>query len=249
MQIDLSDKKIIVTGASSGIGKAIAQSLMDSGATVALQYHSNASGAESIANSQSRIYQADLSNAEEILDFFKAVGKELLKRDIAVHNAGIFEPHPTDIAWEKWKRVWDESLNINLNAVGQLTYLGINHFKINNGGRMVYIASRAAYKGETEEYLAYAASKGGMVSLARTVARSFGKDNIKSFIIAPGFTKTPMSIDFINRVGEEEILKDFSLKELTKPEDISPIISLIAAGLMDHATGSTIDFNAGSYIH
>jgi NAD(P)-dependent dehydrogenase (short-subunit alcohol dehydrogenase family) len=97
--------------------------------------------------------------------------------------------------------------------------------------------------------LAYAASKGAVVSLARTVARSFGQYNIKSFILAPGFTKTPMAAEFIATNGEDAILKDASLKEITLPEHISPITVLIAAGLMDHATGSTIDFNAGSYIH
>lgn len=114
---------------------------------------------------------------------------------------------------------------------------------------MIYIASRAAFRGETEDYLAYAASKGAVVSLARSVARSFGKYGVKSFILAPGFTKTPMAADFIATNGEENLINESSLKEITQPEHISPIVTLIAAGLMDHATGSTIDFNAGSYIH
>ncbi len=114
---------------------------------------------------------------------------------------------------------------------------------------MVYISSRAAFRGETEEYLAYAASKGGVVSLGRTVARSFGKYNIKSFIIAPGFTETPMAENFISSAGRDKIVSENALAQLTQPNDISPIIVLMAAGLMDHATGSTIDFNAGSYIH
>ena len=112
----------------------------------------------------------------------------------------------------------------------------------------MYIASRAAFRGETEEYLGYAASKGGMISLGRTVARSFGKDNIKSFILAPGFVKTAMADQFIQSYGEERILSELSLKELTRPEDISPLVALMCSGLMDHATGATIDVNAGSHI-
>ncbi len=133
---------------------------------------------------------------------------------------------------------------INLEAVGLLTKLGIEHFRDQGGGRFVYIGSRAAFRGETEEYLAYAASKGGLTSLARTVARSFGKYNIKSFVIAPGFTRTEMAEDVISKHGEEKILKELALKELTTPEDIAPLVVLMCSGKMDHATGSTIDVNA-----
>ena len=166
-----------------------------------------------------------------------------------VQNAGIFEEHPTQTSNEKWLETWQKTIKINLDAVGILTKLALEHFKKNKEGRIVYIASRAAFRGETEENLAYAASKGGVVSLARTVARSFGKYGITSFILAPGFTKTPMAEEYILNHGIESLINESSIKKLTQPEDISPIVTLIAAGLMDHATGSTIDFNAGSYIH
>ena len=96
--------------------------------------------------------------------------------------------------------------------------------------------------------MAYAASKGGLTSLARSVARSFGKDNIKAFTIAPGFTRTAMAEQFIATYGEERVLKEIALNELTRPEDIAPLVGLMCSGLMDHATGATIDLNAGSHI-
>ncbi len=115
-------------------------------------------------------------------------------------------------------------------------------------GRFTYIGSRAVFRGETEEYLAYAASKGGIVSLARSVARSFGKNNIKSFVVSPGFTRTQMAESFIETYGEKRILDEISLNKLTTPEDIAPLVALMSSGLMDHATGATIDINAGSHI-
>lgn len=139
-------------------------------------------------------------------------------------------------------------MDINLNSVGLLTKLGLDHFKENNMGTFIYIGSRAVFRGETEEYLAYAASKGGLVSLARSVARSFGKFNIKSFILSPGFTRTQMAEDFIAQYGEEKVLNEIALNELTTPEDLAPLIGLMCSGLMDHATGATIDVNAGSHI-
>lgn len=250
MQIDLSNKKIIVTGASSGIGKAIAKSLIASGAQVAIHCNANTEAANDllIEGNNSQVFKANLGNPEEIKPFFTDVLQAFGKIDLIVHNAGVFEKHAIDDS--KWLEIWQKSMRVNLDAVGILTQMGINHFKENkDGGRMIYVASRAAFRGETEDYLAYAASKGGVVSLGRTVARSFGKYNIKSFILAPGFTQTPMAQSFIDVHGEDAVLSELSLKTLTQPEDIAPIVNLIAAGLMDHATGSTIDFNAGSYVH
>lgn len=144
--------------------------------------------------------------------------------------------------------MWKKTLAINLNSVGLLTKLGIDHFLEHGEGRFIYIGSRAVFRGETEEYLAYAASKGGIVSLARSVARSFGKHNIKSFVVSPGFTRTQMAESFVKTYGEKRILDEISLNELTTPEDIAPLAALMCSGLMDHATGATIDINAGSHI-
>ncbi len=251
MHLDLSGKKIIVTGANSGIGFAISESLLKSGASVALHHNSGKKGIELLLKKyeNATAFQADLSETENCISFFEKIENQFGKIDMLVQNAGIFEEHPTQTSNEKWLETWQKTIKINLDAVGILTKLTLEHFKKNKEGRIVYIASRAAFRGETEENLAYAASKGGVVSLARTVARSFGKYGITSFILAPGFTKTPMAEEYILNHGIESLINESSIKKLTQPEDISPIVTLIAAGLMDHATGSTIDFNAGSYIH
>ncbi len=141
-----------------------------------------------------------------------------------------------------------KTIDINLNAVGLLTKLGLDHFLKIGEGRFIYIGSRAVFRGETEEYLAYASSKGGLVSLARSVARSFGKNDIKAFIVSPGFTRTQMAESFIATYGEEKVLNEIALNTLTTPQDLAPMIGLMCSGMMDHATGATIDVNAGSHI-
>lgn len=252
MSIDLSGLNILLTGASQGIGKTTANYLMTMGARVAIHYNHNKTAAVELAKqhktTNSKIFKADLNNISEVTALFKEVKKEFGVINVIILNAGIAISHPIEKTSENWFEIWKKTMAVNLDAAGLLTKLGIEHFKVQQGGRFIYIGSRAAFRGETEDYLAYAASKGGLTSLARSVARSFGKENIKSFVIAPGFTKTQMADAFIEKYGKERILSEISLKELTKPSDIAPLIAFISSGLMDHATGATIDINAGSHI-
>jgi len=250
--IDLSGIKILLTGASQGIGKVTAAYLMKMGAQVAVHYNSSKTSAESLiaeyGTTNSKIFKADLDKESEVKALFDNVKREFGVIDVVILNAGVAIPHSINENPDDWLTIWKKTININLNSVGLLTKLGIDHFKEQKGGRFIYIGSRAVFRGETEDYLAYAASKGGLTSLARSVARSFGKENIKSFVIAPGFTRTQMADTFIEKYGEERILSEISLNELTKPSDIAPLIALMSSGLMDHATGATIDVNAGSHI-
>ena len=138
---------------------------------------------------------------------------------------------------------------INLRAVELLCRLGIRHFQEHGGGRIINVASRAAFRGDIPEYMAYAASKGGVVALTRSIARAFGKDGICAFVIAPGWVRTQMAQDFIDEYGEEAATKDLALDRMTEPADLAPLVVLLASGLADHSTGGTFDVNAGSYVH
>ncbi len=252
IDIDLKEKTILVTGASNGIGKEGAEFLMKMGARVAVHFNTNKKAAETLVSlyphTGSKTFGADISIEEDIYKLFDDVCHEFGKIDVIILNAAVFLPHSIQKNAKDWFSVWKKTMDVNLNSVGLLTKLGIDHFIKNGEGRFIYIASRAVFRGETEEYLAYAASKGGMVSLARSIARSFGKQNIKSFIIAPGFTRTQMAENFIANHGEQKVLNEIALNELTKPKDLTPLIGLMCSGLMDHATGATIDMNAGSHI-
>jgi NAD(P)-dependent dehydrogenase (short-subunit alcohol dehydrogenase family) len=251
MKIDLSDKTILVTGANSGIGKAIAQELLNAGAQVALHFNSNSEGASKLKeqfSDQCELFQADFNNVDETIKLFEDVLSWRNTLDILINNAGTAVMNSINLDDETWIKNWNTIMNINLLAAGVLSKKALEHFKTKNGGRIINIASRAAFRGDTPDYLAYAASKAGMVALVRSIARGFGKDGITAFSIAPGFTRTAMAQKSIDKYGEDFVIKDIALNELTEPKDISPIVTLICSGKFDHGTGSNIDINAGSYV-
>ena len=250
MNIDLSGFVILVTGASRGIGRGIAEALGNSGATVAIHYNKNKAVAEDIAQrlkNNSSCFQANLELTQECDNLFQNVINEFGHLDVLINNAGIFKMAPLES--KSWENDWSQTIDVNLRATALLSRLAILHFKKRGGGRIINIASRAAFRGDDPEHLAYAASKGGMVALTKSIARGFGKDSITSFLIAPGWVKTDMNKETIEKHGEEAISKDLALNQLTEPKDLAPMIVLLASGLADHATGTTIDINAGSYVH
>ena len=251
MKIDLSNKTILVTGSNSGIGNAIAQELLNAGAKVALHFNSNSDGASKLKeqfSDQCELFQADFNNVDETIKLFENVLFWEDRLDVLINNAGTAIMNSVNLDDETWIKNWNTIMNINLLAAGVLSKKALEHFKTKNGGRIINIASRAAFRGDTPDYLAYAASKAGMVALVRSIARGFGKDGITAFSIAPGFTRTAMAQKSIDKYGEDFVIKDIALNELTEPKDIAPIVTLICSGKFDHGTGSNIDINAGSYV-
>jgi NAD(P)-dependent dehydrogenase (short-subunit alcohol dehydrogenase family) len=250
MHINLKNKNILVTGASRGIGKAIAEKLASCGAKVALHFNENESRALKVQKelgNKGVIFQADFTNAMEVNGFFYNVLKKMKHIDILINNAGVAiqsDPAGNDLQWmDDWLRTMD----VNLNAVALLCKKAIEHFVANKGGTIINMASRAAFRGDTKDFMAYAASKGGVVALTRSIARAYGKQGVIAFNVAPGFVRTDMAEDFIRNYGEEHAMQDVALSRMTEPEDIAPLVAFLCSGMADHATGSTFDVNAGSY--
>ena len=254
MRIDLSDKVVLVTGASRGIGRAVALQAGNAGATVAVHYVQRRDEAETVASeiARSAVFQADLADVGQCEALMQEVVAAFGRVDVLVNNAGIAVPVGLEEPDDAWRDAWDRTLAVNLRAPEILTRLALRLFLAHGGDpgrlRIINVASRAAFRGDTPEYTAYAASKGGLVALTRTIARGYGKQGVVAFTVAPGFTATEMARDFIDRYGEQ-VVGDLALDRITKPEDVAPTIIFLASGLADHATGSTIDVNAASYVH
>jgi 3-oxoacyl-[acyl-carrier protein] reductase len=252
MTIDLSEQVVLVTGASRGIGRAIALQCAEAGATVAVHYARSRDAAQEVADAcgnKSVAIQADLSNLEAADAIFGEVVEALGTVDVLVNNAGIAISAPLDDSTDAWNEAWTQTMAVNLRAPELLCRHAVAHFQNQGGGRIINIASRAAFRGDTPDYMAYAASKAGVVALTKSLARGFGDDNIKAFTVAPGFTRTDMAQDFIDTYGEDYATSDLALSTLTEPDDVAPTVVFLASGHADHATGTSIDINAGSYMH
>jgi 3-oxoacyl-[acyl-carrier protein] reductase len=251
MNLSLKGQVVLVTGASRGIGAAIARMMGAAGATVAVHYSRSEAAAATLASEigdNARTFLADLKDTAACEKLIGEVLAAYGRLDVLVNNAGIALPVEEDAGREAWEQIWGETLQVNLVATAALCKWAMPHFIAQGNGRIIHIASRAAFRGDTTEYMAYAASKGGMVALSRSIARGYGKQGVKSFVIAPGFTMTDMAMDFVNTYGEDFVKNDLALDTLTQPEDVAPTAVFLASGYMDHATGCTIDINAGSYV-
>lgn len=250
MNIDLDGQRALVTGASRGIGRAIAAALAGSGARVVAHYRSEKRGAEEAIRGGAgcAVIGADLADAHACARLVAEASEALGGLDLLVNNAAIALESPLAKPLDNWVDDWNATMAVNLAAPAILTREALVHFRAGGGGRIVYIASRAAFRGDTPEYIAYAASKGGMVALARSIARAMGREGVKAFVVAPGFTRTEMAEAFIARYGEEYAMKDVALDRITEPRDIAPLVVFLASGLADHCTGTTIDVNAASYV-
>jgi len=247
--------KVLLTGSSKGIGYKIAKDLIKEGHQLALHYNSNKSLLESLINqksSDSFIVKADLSLENEIKKLIDHTIKNLGFPDCIINNAGIAESADLSIDFSNWSKMFDKTIDVNLKAPSLIFKEFLKYKrekKIKSRLRFINIASRAAFRGEQQDYISYACSKGGMISLTKTMSRSFGEtDNIVAISIAPGFVRTQMAQSFIDKHGEDVVKKGITLDRLTEPKDISPIVSLIVSGKMDHSTGSTIDVNGGSFL-
>ncbi|MBC7763805.1 MAG: SDR family oxidoreductase, partial [Candidatus Saccharibacteria bacterium] len=169
--------------------------------------------------------------------------------DVLVNNAGIYPPAPLESSLEDWIKVWDISLAVNLKAPAILCREAVKTYTNQpDGGIIINLASRAAFRGEDPEYWHYAAAKAGVVAMTRTIARQNGRQGVTAFAIAPGYVDTSLNKVFAETVGVQAAAEQTGLGQVAQPQDIANVIVFLATGLARHATGTTIDINGASYV-
>ncbi len=229
--------KILVTGTSRGIGSAILAALDRAGATVV--GHGTASG-----------IAADLADPAAPRDLWAraidALGGDI---DVLVNNAGVFEAAAIDLDHDDWVAGWERTMRINLTASAELCRLAVRHWQARGrGGRIVNIASRAAYRGDSPAHWHYAASKAGMVAMTKSIARAYSGQGILAFAICPGFTMTGMAEEYLASRGGDKLLADIPLGRVATPDEIAAIARFCALDAPESMTGAVLDANGASYV-
>ena len=228
---------ILLTGSSRGIGAAIAETL--GRAEVRLVGHGTNSG-----------IPADFADpaAPELL-WQAALGKLDGRVDVLINNAGIFEAAPLDLEHRDWVGAWERTMRVNLTASAELCRLAVRHWQTSGRpGRIVNVASRAAYRGDSPAHWHYAASKAGMVAMTKSIARGYAAQGILAFAICPGFTMTGMAEDYLASRGGDKLLADIPLGRVAEPAEVAEVARFCALEAPPSMTGAVLDVNGASYV-
>lgn len=247
--MELSNKVILITGGSKGIGLSTARLMHEQGANVISQYNTSLPENYLVNNERIHFIQADLSTTDGVQMLWQEALHVHGKIDVIVNCAGVMRPADIESSYDEWISVWDYALQLNVISVAWLSQKAAIYFASNSGGTIINLSSRVGYMGSSDpKYLNYAASKGAVMALTKTIARAYAKNNVLAYVIAPGMVETDMTKGLLEERGREDLINSIPLKEFAMPSDIAEMILFLATGKARHATGSTFHINSGSYI-
>jgi len=257
MAISQRTQIALVTGASRGIGRAIAIALATRGVVVAVHYRDNEAAADTtlglLAGTGHRSYAADLADADACASLMDRVAAELGPIAVLVNNAAIIEDHaPLSTSYLGWKASWQRVIGANLIGPANLSLLAAQSMvgrqpSARGRGRIVNISSRGAFRGEPEAP-AYGASKAGLNALGQSLAKALAPQQIYVYGIAPGWVETEMATGYLNGPAAAEILAQHPLGRVASPEEVAAAVTFCALDAPAAMTGSIIDVNGASYL-
>jgi len=250
--LDLSGKVALITGASKGIGRETAIRMAAAGARVAVNYHRSEAEALAVAREigerNALAVRADVSDPAQTEKMTNAVEERFGRIDILVNNAATFDRNPFDGQdYGAWQRGWHRTFALNVFGAANAAFLAMRSMRQHGGGRIINVASRAAFRGETE-FADYGASKAALVNLTRSIARACAKENIVASCVAPGFIETEMARSELD-AHRQEIVNQIPLGRVGTTADVAAVILFLASPMADYLNGVTIDVNGGSWFH
>jgi 3-oxoacyl-[acyl-carrier protein] reductase len=231
---------ILLTGSSRGIGRATFDALAARGARIV--GHARHDGPDTLGADL-----GDPAGADALWE--RALGRLEGRIDVLINNAGVFEPVSPDEPLDAWQGAWARTMQINLLASADLCRRAVLHWRErSSGGRIVNVASRAAYRGDSPVHWHYAASKAGMVGMTKSIARGYAAEGILAFAICPGFVMTGMAENYLASRGGDKLLADIPLGRVAQPEEVASVATYLALDAPASMTGAVLDVNGASFV-
>ena len=246
------ERVVLVTGASRGIGRAIAQRFAEQDAKVVVHYASNGSAAKAtlaqLTGDGHLAVAADLADPEAVESLVQQVIAAYGRIDVLVNNAAIYEAHPVlSTSYAQWRDSWRQTIGTNLIGPANLIHEVVPHMVANGGGRIVNVSSRGAFRGEPG-HTAYGASKAGLNSLGQSLAQELGPHGIYVTTVAPGFVETDMAAALLDGPTGESIRAQSPLRRAATPNEVARVVVFLASPGSEFTTGSIVDVNGASYL-
>jgi len=247
--MNFQNKKVLITGASRGIGRATAIAFAEAGARVAVHYNRQQGKAEqvraSLSGSGHIAVQADMVDPSAVEQMVAKVLAEFGQIDVLVNNAATNQPHPLDDTnYEDWQAAWRNVIDTNLIGTANVTYCVARHMIERQAGRIVNVSSRGAFRGEPDNP-AYGASKAGLNAFSQSLAQHLGPHNIFVMAVAPGFVETERVKEIVEKTGARQ---QSPLGRVALPEEVAYTIVFLASAGAEFLTGGIVDINGASYL-
>jgi NAD(P)-dependent dehydrogenase (short-subunit alcohol dehydrogenase family) len=252
---ELEGRTVLVTGASKGIGASIARALGAEGCHLVAHYGSDREGAAAatcdIPPERLKLVGADLGDLASVDRLWREAFAWRGRIDCLVNNAAVMR-FGGGVGGDdaQWEAVWDEAWRVNVLAPARLIRHAVRHFLEAGGGILVTLSSWAAQRGPgNPDLMAYAASKGAVLSATKTIARNHARNNVLAYMVAPGVVRTRLSEEAAERTGgEAAVTAGLAMGEWVPPEDIAELVTFLASGRCRHLSGATLDVNGATYI-
>ena len=248
----MSRRGVLVTGASRGIGRAVAEAFAAAGDRVAVHYGRAREDAEQVAASLPGeghvLVGADLADPDAVRVMVDEAAERLGRLDVLVNNAGIFVAHPPlATSYDEWQEVWARTLAVNLTGAANATFCAIPHLVAAGGGAVVNVSSRGAFRGEPDTP-AYGASKAGLNAFGQSMALALAPHDIRVGTVAPGFVETEMAREVLDGPGGEAVRAQSPFGRVARPDEVAAAVLWLASEGARFASGTIIDVNGASYL-
>ncbi|HTZ90943.1 MAG TPA: SDR family oxidoreductase [Streptosporangiaceae bacterium] len=250
----MTNRKILVTGSSRGIGRAVAQAFATAGDNVAIHHRDSPDlAAQVLAGLPGHghvVVQADITDPAAVQAMVDEAASRLGGLDVLVNNAASYGRSAhlvTDVSYGQWQQAWQDTIGLNLIGAANVTWCAVQHMIARGGGRIVNVSSRGAFRGEPGQP-AYGASKAGLNALGQSLAVALAPHNITVSAVAPGFVQTDMAAAHLDGPSGDAIRAQSPFGRVAQPEEIAAAVVFLASPEAGWASGAILDLNGASYL-